>query len=429
MQSSLLRGGKGVGGVPPFGYKFDYPLGSGGKPEAVMVLDPTAAPLVLKAFELYANGASTRDVCNLLAPHGGPSRPTNAGRFLRNPKYVGARAIGLTRRRMRGGIVKTKYMPPESWTIRENAHEAIVPRELFDRVQALLNVRRAGKERTRSSALINPFSQGMVRCANCGSVAEWHKSEKAPYPTTWTFMCRNRRERGKHAQDDRCKGSVRVEEVAAKALNLVGWLLQGDHIKQSLMSAPAGPNPELVRTEAEYANLLRKRDNLGKAIEETGPTAYLLTRLADVEEALPPAKRLVDDLRAIEPVRPDYSQIVTDARFVKRLLELGLRRSDAVHKVRAVISRIIGGVSIDFPASSENRELAKKLASKRATPQEKVNAADRLASLHAKGEHIAFRFLWDHREELLAFAQASARLLESRYAPSAVAPADAEAPV
>ncbi|HEX4014552.1 MAG TPA: recombinase family protein [Candidatus Cybelea sp.] len=417
MRGALLRGGKGAGGRPPFGYRTVFDL-SNGKADSRIAPDPEKAPQVLRAFELYANGASTRDLVHYLQPYGGPSSPVNVSRFLRNVKYAGMAVVGRTSKRKRSGKVKTRYLPREEWTTRDGAHEAIVPRELFDLVQGLLDLRSMGRERTRSQPSVNPFPQGLLRCANCHGVVEWHKSSKPPYPTTWTFMCRGRRNKGAERGAEGCKGSIRVEKVKRATYSHVGWLVEGDNLKRLITNAPKSPNAELVEAARTLRKAISQRDNLIAMVKEAGTSAALIASYKELEErTIPEAERKLAALRAIEPPRPDYSNLITDAYFVVRSLE-GLETPQAVHKVRSILTRIFSVIEIDFPAAAESRDLVRKLRSKKTSAPEKASSAFRLATLQSKGEYIRFNFTWDRRAELVARLEASTESLRSLQAAS-----------
>ena len=60
---------------------------------------------------------------------------------------------------------KMLHNDPSQYVIFENAHEAIIDQETFDRVQ---QIRAAGKRRRSGSGRVGLFS-GLAFCADCGS--------------------------------------------------------------------------------------------------------------------------------------------------------------------------------------------------------------------------------------------------------------------
>jgi site-specific DNA recombinase len=124
-----------------------------------LVLDPQLAPIVKRAFEVYAEGASTiEDMKRFFAARGMLSKPTKrwqsqggkhvhiewVRRFLRNPIYYGHFEYGGVR-----------Y---------EGKHEPIISKELFDRVQEVLEGR---THHMKPEPQQKPFG-GLFRCAECG---------------------------------------------------------------------------------------------------------------------------------------------------------------------------------------------------------------------------------------------------------------------
>lgn len=105
--------------------------------------------------------------------------------------------------------------PPEAWKIFENAHEAIIDKETFERVQEL----RKNKRRPTKTGKTNMFS-GIVRCADC--------KEKLYYCTSKSFesrqdhfVCSTSRKRGKEVCETHFIRAVVLEEGTLKHMRLV----------------------------------------------------------------------------------------------------------------------------------------------------------------------------------------------------------------
>ncbi len=119
-----------------------------------IVIDEATAPLVKKLFETYANGeTSYRTIADMANRMGLLTCRDNKFRMgwmrglLSNPFYIGMF-------RLKGELY-------------EGSHEPLISRELFERVQKILN--------HRSRAVQNPrkgdpcFFTGMIKCGSCGS--------------------------------------------------------------------------------------------------------------------------------------------------------------------------------------------------------------------------------------------------------------------
>jgi site-specific DNA recombinase len=115
--------------------------------------DPEVAPLIRQAFELAASGEmSLRSICAEMTRRGLRSQ---TGREL-TPQTL----LGLLRNEFYVGIVES-----QRFSVRvQGMHEPLVSQELFDRVQAALNVR----QRAQKHAPKQPFAlRGLLFCA-CG---------------------------------------------------------------------------------------------------------------------------------------------------------------------------------------------------------------------------------------------------------------------
>ncbi len=136
----------------PSGYRNVRRDGPGRRGESVLEPDPQA-PIVVWAFERYATGSlSLSSLTEALAEKGLRNRLGNppgisaVHRMLRNPVYA--------------GVVRRKGVE------REGIHQPLVPRELFDRVQSVLDEHSSGGERSWKN---DHYLKGTLVCTECGS--------------------------------------------------------------------------------------------------------------------------------------------------------------------------------------------------------------------------------------------------------------------
>lgn len=102
--------------------------------------------------------------------------------ILRNPTYIG-KIVWDQKKHIRKGARGnpkhiTIYQPPEKWTITDGLHPAIVDRELFDRVQAIMAGRYIPSK--RDGTVKSPLA-GLVKCANCGMNMQRMVMKRYPY--------------------------------------------------------------------------------------------------------------------------------------------------------------------------------------------------------------------------------------------------------
>ena len=185
--SNKIRGNSGVPmGAPPYGYK---KVSDGSKS---WVVDDEAAAVVRHIFKLYMdwreqgvnrpNRPNTNEPC-----HWNSSTVIN---ILSRQEYCG----DLINFKTYSKSYKNKKRlenDRENWVIFKDAHEAIVPRELWERVQQ----KRAGvRKRQTNKGEHNMFS-GLLICSDCGRNLHYHFNSRNPEITY--FSCPNTKsERG-----------------------------------------------------------------------------------------------------------------------------------------------------------------------------------------------------------------------------------------
>ena len=131
-------------GLAPIGYINDVRTKN-------IVLDKRKAPLIRKAFELYAqNNSRCEDIANFFAEKGiltsgGKNlKRDQISKILSNPFYVGLFRYG--------------------GEVHEGKHELVVSKKIFDKVQEVLQQR--GKPKTK--AKIEKAFTNLISCAECG---------------------------------------------------------------------------------------------------------------------------------------------------------------------------------------------------------------------------------------------------------------------
>jgi site-specific DNA recombinase len=138
-----------------------------------LVRDPERAPLVQKAFELFASGSyATGDAVlklvtglGLKTRRGTSMTKQSFGRMLRNRTYTGWICSGEDR--VRG------------------THEALISDDLFQRTQDRLN----GNSNPHKELSEDFPLRGVVRCSGCDKklTAGWAKGRKERYPRYWCW--------------------------------------------------------------------------------------------------------------------------------------------------------------------------------------------------------------------------------------------------
>ena len=195
----------GTLGRAPIGYLNTIDRFDGREIRAVGI-DPERAPFVKLAFELYASGDHTlEDIVDELTDRGLTTRPT--GRHPAGPVSI-SKMSQLLKDRYYLGLVTYKS------EIYEGRHPAIVPEELFQKVQDLLETRGVAGERRR---VYDHYLKGSLWCGQC---YRQHQIEDRRMivqrsigrngEAYFYFFCRGKQE---GACDSRYASQVKVEDA------------------------------------------------------------------------------------------------------------------------------------------------------------------------------------------------------------------------
>jgi len=217
----------------PLGYR--NVTGPDGK--KIIIPDPDAAPLVTRLFGSYASGTLSLKEAAAQAwsaglvhrRTGGPMPVSNIQAMLRNRLYAGE----------------------FDWNGRryEGRHEPLVTRELWERVQGMLDTRNARKNHSTKRGFA--FS-GLINCGHCGCamVGELKKGRYVYYHCTGY--------KGKCAEP-----YVREEIVAQKFAEILGRLSFGDEVLTWVTRALRESHvDEQKEHEAAIARLQAEHDRL-----------------------------------------------------------------------------------------------------------------------------------------------------------------------
>ncbi|MCD7908790.1 MAG: recombinase family protein [Clostridium sp.] len=216
--------GEFIGAFAPFGYLKNP------ENKNAFIIDEDTAEIVREIFEKYLAGMSKLSIVRYLNDHGilcptvykqkrlelkyqNPhSDPTKTplwsektvGEILRNQMYCGDMVQGRYRIKSYKVHIQEK-VPEEEWFIKENTHEPIIDREIFDKVQRLL------QKDTRTSPkndTLYLFS-GFLRCADCEKAMVRSEVKKHVYYYCSTYKRRSKKACTKHSiQHNRLEAAV-----------------------------------------------------------------------------------------------------------------------------------------------------------------------------------------------------------------------------
>lgn len=278
-----FKNGKFHGSTPPYGYLKDP------TDHNHLVIDPQTAPVVQQIFEMALQGNGVRIIRNYLRANrilrpsayackrgdrGYLSLPNedelqyawneNAVRMiLRNPTYSG-NLCGYKRVSPNMKIKRRFCRKPDEWDVIPNTHEGIVPQEIFDAVQKLMNSRQNTPRQNR-----NDLFAGILHCPDCGQILRCMKAHRMQRPEdahNYVYICNNYCCYGKNACTQH---KIEFENLYRAVLESINQL-----------SVQACSDPQFIQRMQEHLN----SGSSANTAQLVGRQKSLLNRLSALDE-------------------------------------------------------------------------------------------------------------------------------------------------
>ncbi len=273
---------KGVwnGGVLPIGYKLDE--------NRHYIPDAATAPHVLEVFKMYAEGRTIKELKDYLDKMGVTTAKGTAvtfnvvQRMLHNRRYIGEYSF------------KDVVIP--------NGIPAIVPQDLFDKVQQMLEKNK--KAPARAKAEVNYILTTKLRCGHCG-VYMCGESGTARNGTTHRYYkCATAK---KHKGDCK-KKAIKKDYIENLVLTTTREMLMDDDtieaIVSMLMALQDQENTALPLFEKQLKETEKGIQNIVTAIEKGMFSDALVQRMEALEET---KTRLTAQIAAEKLAKPKIS--------------------------------------------------------------------------------------------------------------------------
>lgn len=220
------RSGIYTSSVYPYGYK------AGTDEKRTAVIDEEAANVVRRIFNLRLQGNSANSIARILTDEGIPNPaayytklngkkidrqfcpfwvPKTVRWILSNPTYVG----NITQHKTTTVSYKNHKVinvPKDEQRVIENAHEAIISQEMWDKVQAYNQAQAKGRVNKRGE--VNALS-GLVVCPDCGKRVRltYHHKTKGRYFICTTYKNLGRKYCSSHLISENTLQNIVMQDI------------------------------------------------------------------------------------------------------------------------------------------------------------------------------------------------------------------------
>ena len=304
-----------IGTYSPYGYR-KVQVQDGAKKRPKLELDPPADGVVRRIFQMALLGTSTLDITKTLnregiaSPQRGRWTKTTIHRILTNETYTGTLVWGT---RAKDNVPPVRV---------DNAFPAIISRDQFERVAAILGSKAPAKIHPRRAA--SPYLlSGIVRCETCGKALTAHEAKSGQFTY---YVCHSLLKRGQGACDTPRLNSKRFERMIIDSIR--ENILTESNIRE-LVKLVNEELDSVIREQREKAeaideelNEIRRRlDRLWLAVETTDLEINdILPRIREHKERQEKLEIAADEARAILAVRMQgLGDEETIAAYVKEM--------------------------------------------------------------------------------------------------------------
>jgi DNA invertase Pin-like site-specific DNA recombinase len=252
-----------IGGKASYGYK------KSPTEKNKIVIDEETADVVRRIFNLALEGKSGREIAQILTQNNIPtpscyaniklprkspfSYVWNAEKvtfILKNQVYIGNMVQGRTKK-INYKSKKTVKLPGDQWIIVPNTHEPIIEKEVFDKVQLLLEKRRLTRTRTLDYLL-----KGLVYCHECGKRMAVMSRTLSGNKEVMYLLCRTYQ---RFTSYNKCTcHNIRVDAVTEKVLRKIKEVCLNYIDNEEMMS--------IAENEIQRAGAVKQSENNRKLL-------------------------------------------------------------------------------------------------------------------------------------------------------------------
>ena len=248
-----------------------------------LVKNENTAPIVKEIFELYSKGWGYNKIAKYLNKKGVAtpsearnfenSRKTNIWntqhilRILADRRYIGDYVGGRTEK-ISFKSKKTRVKPNEEWTIIEGHHEAIIDKNLFDKVKTIRDKRKRDSNKYSDGFKFvdtdNNLYSGLLYCGRCGGHMYKRKGTTGTRKRPDSYLCKKYSREGVEKTDIKdnygCKPHrTRIEYLDAIVNGYIYHLIEN---KEFIQYAMENVNAISNNKNNILENLKRAKENV-----------------------------------------------------------------------------------------------------------------------------------------------------------------------
>lgn len=221
--------GKYTNWAYPYGYK------AGSDENRTAIIDEVAANVVRRIYDLRIQGKSVNSIARILTDDGIPNPrtyftrldgkkinkpcapfwvPKTVMEILSNPTYIGT-LIQHKTSRFSYKNRKILKVPEQERIIKENAHEPIIPYDIWEKVQNINKSVSRGK--SDKQKVVHPLS-GLLICPDCGKKLKLKSPSKNAKNQFYYFACRTYTDLGKKYCSSHLISERTIEKIVLEDL-------------------------------------------------------------------------------------------------------------------------------------------------------------------------------------------------------------------
>ena len=316
---TLTRQGFSAGGRPPKGYRTRREvvgIKKNGEPRFRVTWepDPEFRGAAFKAFQMLAEGRSSEDIINetrVVKDRSG--LPT----YFRNTTFIGERVFNVHRRK-NGRVIKVPLNDPDVIRV-PNAHEAIIPRDLFDQVQNIIEKRRPQPGQIRASKHDFILS-GLLWCDthNCSITGSGNKERRY-------YVCESFRRHGRKESD--CP-TYKKEPLEKFIVNILKEkVFSADRVKQAVIYLIETSEDENKQAKKAFDNIKsrmaktkREIDGLNQGMIDAGIYPQSTLKLVTIKETeITQLEKQLADFKGSGSMTGKFHEIKLDEQTIQNI--------------------------------------------------------------------------------------------------------------